>query len=35
MEAVWKAIELTTPGEKTIPPVAEDYIVCETDVIED
>ena len=35
MEAVWKAIELTTPGEITIPPVAEDYIVCETDVIED
>ena len=37
MEAVWKAIELTTPGEKAIPPIAgkKNYIVCKTDVIED
>ena len=35
MEAVWKAIELTTPGEIKIPSAAEDYNVCGTDEIED
>ena len=35
MEAVWKAIELPTPGERTISPAAEDYNVCGTDEIED